>query len=523
MNRGRTRGMNTTIRGRRTGRGLRIACIAAGAGWLLLTGAFPGEAQQQAATLTLEEAIDLARRSNPTYRMTANDEADANWGVREAYASFLPSFTIGNRFSYQAKGTPRLGNLSAADFGLGATPPAYTSDYGLNANLQISGATFFNAARSKANQRAVEAQIDAAGFDLATAVTRQYLMALRARDNVVISRSALEATDEALKIAEARQQSGAATRLDVSQAQVDRGRAAVALLQAENAWDTERIRLMQQVGVVLDADIELTSTFEVFAPGWSLEDLVARALETHPQLIAAQKSESAAAAAAKAEWSQYLPTLSFFGQWSGYVRRVGDPDFLVEQARSSAENRVANCEFFNSVAAGLNGPLPGYPQSCSRFAFTEETEAAVLAANELYPFNYTSSPAYFQVSISLPIIDGFTRERRVQQARMAADDAKHQRRAQELTLRTDVTTNLLALRTAFRTVALEEQNAETAGLSLELARERYRPGAGSILELTQAQEAKARADQAHLAAVYDFHESLAALEAAVGVRLRDDR
>ncbi|MCI0436310.1 MAG: TolC family protein [Gemmatimonadetes bacterium] len=502
--------------------GLRLASAAFGFGMLLLLIATQVSAQGQ-ATLTLEEAIDLARRNNPTYRMTVNNEADADWGVREAYAAFVPSFSVGNSFSYQATGTPRLGNLSAADFGLGATPAVYGSDYRLNANLQISGATFFNAARSKANQRAVEAQIAAAGFDLATTVTRQYLAVLRARDNVTISRSALDAADEALKIAQARQQSGAATRLDLSQAQVDRGRAEVAQLQAENAYDTERVRLMQQMGIALETDVELTSTFDVFEPQWSVEELTATALETHPQLVAAKKSESAAAAAAKAEWSQYLPSISLFGQWSGYVRKVGDPGYVVDQARNSAENRVSNCQFFNSIANGINGPLPGYPQDCTKFTFTPQMEASALAANSLYPFNYTSSPAYFSLSISLPIVDGFTRERRVQTARMAADDAKHTRRAQELTLRTDVTTNLLALRTAYRTVALEEQNAETAGLSLELARERYRLGAGSILELTQAQDAKARADQAHLAAVYSFHESLAALEASVGVALRQNR
>ena len=55
---------------------------------------------------------------------------------------------------------------------------------------------------------------------------------------------------------------------------------------------------------------------------------------------------------------------------------------------------------------------------------------------------------------------------------------------------------------------------------LELQQERYRLGAGSILELTQAQAGKARADQAHLAAVYAFHENLVALENAVGRSLR---
>jgi outer membrane protein len=353
-------------------------------------------------------------------------------------------------------------------------------------------------------------------------VTRQYLAALRQRDNVELSRSALERAEEAHKLAEARHAAGAATRLEVAQAAVDRGRAEVNLVQAENNYDTERVRLMQAIGVDVAADIELTSRFEVFAPAFTIEELTDQALRRHPGLVAARKSESAASASAKAAWSTYLPSLSFFGQWSGYVRKVGDNSYVVNNARNSVQSRFNNCQFWNTVASGLSTELPGYPEDCSAHTFTAADEARVLAANDQYPFNWTSSPAYFQVSVSVPIFDGFTRERQLQQARAAADDAKHARRDQELSRRTEITTNLLALRTAYRLVQLESRNAETAGLALELAREQYRLGAGSILELTQAQENKAIADQAHLAAVYTFHESLAGLEAAVGVQLRAD-
>jgi outer membrane protein len=83
-----------------------------------------------------------------------------------------------------------------------------------------------------------------------------------------------------------------------------------------------------------------------------------------------------------------------------------------------------------------------------------------------------------------------------------------------------VATSYLALQTAYRAVSIEERNVVAAAEQLELARERYRLGAGSILELTQAQATRARADQAHLVALYSFHENLAELEAAVGRRLR---
>ena len=43
------------------------------------------------ATLSLPEAIDLARRNNPDYRATANDEWVADWRKREAYGQFIPT------------------------------------------------------------------------------------------------------------------------------------------------------------------------------------------------------------------------------------------------------------------------------------------------------------------------------------------------------------------------------------------------------------------------------------------------
>jgi outer membrane protein TolC len=46
-------------------------------------------------------------------------------------------------------------------------------------------------------------------------------------------------------------------------------------------------------------------------------------------------------------------------------------------------------------------------------------------------------------------------------------------------------------------------------------------GAASYVELQEAETLKARADRAYLSALYQFHESLAALEAAVGRPLAD--
>jgi outer membrane protein len=256
----------------------------------------------------------------------------------------------------------------------------------------------------------------------------------------------------------------------------------------------------------------------VFQPTWSIDELTGRALSQHPQLVAARATESASRANARSARLSYLPTLNLSYGWGGFTQKTLNEDFLIAGAQSSAANRIAGCERTNDLYSRLANPLP--PENCSLLAFTEADRATILSQNRLFPFDFTKSPPSFNVNISLPIFNGFSREAQLQQASAAADDAKHLRRQQELQIRTDVAASYLALQTAYRSVAIEDRHVAAAAEQLQLQQERYRLGAGSILDLTQAQAAKARADQAHLVGLYAFHENLVALEAAVGHRLR---
>jgi outer membrane protein len=485
---------------------------------ILVLGAGPGTAQEAPATLSLDEAVQLARRYSPSFRQQANDAGVADWNVRAAYGALLPSLTLRSGIDWQAGGTPRFGLFSGEDLGLSRSPDYLFSDYSINVGLTLSGGTFFRMAQERAAREATHARIEAAAYTLESDVTRQYLTALRARDAVKITERELESTDEALKLAQARVAAGAATRMDAAQAEVERGRAEVALLQAQATEQTEKLRLLQRIGVDLSQDVDLTTELTVFEPQWTLEELTRTAMQTHPQLVAARAAESSGRAAARAARMSYLPTINIGGGWSGYTRHTRSTGYLLDQAEQSAQNRMESCERTNDLYSRLADPLP--MENCARFALTDADRASVLRANDVFPFNFTKNPPSFGMSVTLPILNGFTREAQVQTAAAAAEDAKHQRREEELNRRATVATTFLALQTAYRAVAIEERNVMAAREQLELARERYRLGAGSILELTQAQATRARADQAHLVALYSFHENLAALEAAVGRTLR---
>jgi outer membrane protein len=474
-------------------------------------------AQTAPATLSLEEAIELARRYNPDYRAQLNDQGVADWQVAEAFASLLPQGTLGSRFSYTLPGTPRIiEGLDANQFGISRQPPAFNSSYSLGLGLGLSGATFFNLAQARANRSATDARVAAASYTLDADVTREYLAAMRSRDGVTVARQDLETARESKKLADARYAGGVVTQIDPAQAEVAVGRAEVLLIQAENLYEADKLRLLQRLGLSLDRDVDLTTELDVFDPTWTRDELLRTALASHPQLRSARASEDASVAAARAAKMSYLPSLFLSAGWAGSAREVGDRNAIINGERNSVENQRDNCMFSNRILALLGDPQ----EDCSRFVYTPQREAAALAANNVFPFEFTGQPASFAVGINIPIFNGLQRERQMQQARADADDAKHRRRAAELNQQTIVATahgNAMAAR---RLVDIEQRNVKAAELQLNLARDRYRLGGGQFLDLANAQQSKAQADRAYLTALYQFHESVAALEAAVGRPLR---
>ena len=480
-------------------------------------------AQPATPTLTLEEALDLARRNNPDYLAVRNDAGTADWAVREAYGALLPGASASGGLSWQDAGTQRFGIFTGEDLGIQSSTSYYSSSYNLGLNYRLSGSALLAPAREKALRRATEAGIDASRLTLETNVTARYLAVLRAQDGVTLAQRELERANENVRLAEARVQVGAAIAMEVKQAQVERGRAQVALLQAENTVRTERLRLGQTIGVPLEQDITLTTSFAVGDVPWQAAELVETALDANPQLLSARANERASETGIDMARSAYLPSLSLSAGFSGYTRQAANEGFLVAQARGQVESQRDNCQFLNAVSAGLSSPLPGRPADCSAFSLTPDQEARIRSENSVFPFDFTREPLSASLQISVPVFQGFTRERQLEEARAAAADAGYRLRSEELRIRTDVNTAYWNLTTARQSVDLEETNRSLAHEQLELARERYRLGAASFIELQDAETVTARADRAYLDAVYAFHEAIAALESAVGRPLRETR
>jgi len=499
-----------------------VARAGAGALVLLLSLAWarPGAAQEHPLpsvpqSLALQEAIDLATQNNPIYRQTENDHAPAAWGVRNAVTStFLPTFTVGGGAYYRGAGSQ---TFLSSTFSQGSA--TLSSSYSLSLDWQLSGRTLSQPGLAKAQLHATDAAITNARMTLRSTIVNQYLAVLQAQENVRIVDAQQKSADEALRLAQARYQVGQTTVLDVRQAEVKKGQADVAVLQAQQAVTVQKLTLFQQMGVAAPDDpsvVSLSDTFPVVEPTWKLDDLLQEADQHNPDLNALQARETAAKWSERAAKSAWLPTLNFSAGWSGYTQQYTDVTYAVGQDSAQAQAAYDQCNLINNSL--LN---PGAtPLSCPNATLTPAEINSIRTQNSVFPFSFTGQPFQASVSVSLPIFTAFSRPLNVSQAQAQSDDAREAVRARRLQVRTDVSNAYYALQTAYQTIGIQQTNRAAAQEQLRLATEQYRVGSGTFLNLLDAQATDQQAAFDYIRAVYDYHRAIVQLETAVGRPLR---
>jgi outer membrane protein len=470
-------------------------------------------------TLSLEEAIEIARQNNPAFQQTKNDEDVADWNVRSAYGALVPSANIGGGIAWQGSGEQRFGSLTAEQLGFGNQPSFWSSSYNLSLNYQLNGNTLMAPGQARANREATRARTLNAEASLVSQVTQLYIDVLRQADQVAVSEQQLERSRFNLRLADAQVAVGSASAIDEAQAAVAVSRSEVTLIQTRNLLLTANVRLMQTLGVDVNRQTQLTTPFALEEPLWNEEELFELGLEGNPNLHSLRASRDASRYGVRIAKSAYLPSLSFSAGLSGFSQQASSVDFQIRQAEASAQGAIQNCLFTNDLFSRLADPLP--QSDCTAFQFTDEQAQAIEDSNDVFPFSFLNQPPSASMSISIPIFQGLNRQRQVETAQATLEDSNLSLREQELALRADIAVGLATLRAAYESAVLEDSNQEVVDVQLRLARERFSVGLADFVELLNAETLKLEADRTRIAAIFAYHDALASLEAVVGTSLRD--
>jgi outer membrane protein len=426
---------------------------------LLVAGiAMPSAAQTARATLTLAEALDIAKKNNPNFLQSISGRVRASAANRTAWGQLIPSASASMGALYREGRVEYFGGQP-----FGSNVDLVQSSWGLDANMRLSYGTLTSIRQSNASLDAADADVETALYVLHSAVTAQFLLTLQTQARATLQDTLVVQQRLQLELAQARAGVGSGTSLDVKRAQVSLGTQQVAALRARNTAEVARLQLFQQLGVPMNADVSLIAELPVTAPTLAVEELLTMARQVNPVLRSVRARERVAEQGVKAARGAYTPSLN------------------------------------------LRASIGGNAQAL---------------ANEAFPTDFERNPYQISAGLSLPLFDGFAREQRLQEASVNRSDAEYAIRRTELLVVTDVTSTRVTLQAAYEAVGLQTTNAATAREALQLAEERYRVGANTFVDLTTARSEYERAETDRIDAVYEFHRAFAALEAAVGRTLR---
>lgn len=432
--------------------------------------AAPLAAQGTARTMTLalDEAIAIAKRSNPQYLESVNTQRRTALGVRTAYGSFSPSISSSVGFGWREGGVvPVEGSLT------GASADLISSSYGINLSFGYSLATILGPRQANAQLDAAEANTVSASVQLRQAVTDLYFNVVQAVRTAALQDSLVGSQRLQLSLAQARETVGSGTSLDTKRADVAVQQQVIAALSAHNVADQTKLQLFEALGTPLTGDVELTTELPVTEPVFRLDELLADARSHSPTLAANRANERSAEITKRQSQSRYIPSFGISTGLGGSTLRHTDP----------------------AIRESLNEP-------------------------NKWPFNFSRNPWNVSAGFNLTLWDGFSREQQTQGAALNLANAQQEVRRAELALNTTVTSNLKQLQLDYQTVQLRIRAAATAKEALDVAQERYRVGATAYLDLSTALDTYQNAQNQTLIAIYTYHRDFAALEAAVGRPLR---
>jgi outer membrane protein len=411
--------------------------------------------------LTRTQAEQLAIKNNPRISVGRLLALAQHQIYRQSRAAELPNFAAAVT-AVDANEGSRIGAgaLTASRLlehaGAGVTLSQLITDFGRTINLVSS---------SKLLEKAQNANALATTEDIVLATDQTFYNALQAQALLKVAQQTVTTRQSVEHQVEELAKSKLKSNLDLSFAQVNLSQAKLLQLDAQNNVDSTIAALTAILGFDKQVAYELTEeNTQAPAPPPDVDVLINTALQQRPDLQALTYDQQAAEKFRRAQRDLLLPTISALGMAGGTPVR---PDCF-------------------------GGCFPNY--------FISSWYGAV------------------GVNMSIPIFNGFLFTAQSSEANYRAKAAAESTRDLRDTVVRDVRTAWLATNTAFQRVAVAEELAKEADLSLSLAQSRYQLGLGSIVELSQAQLQQTDAAIGYVNAQYQYRLSLSTLNFEIGVQ-----
>ncbi len=321
-------------------------------------------------------------------------------------------------------------------------------------NESVSVTALRNWRSSQENVHSAELSLQDSRELVTLAVAGSYLQIIAAAARIQTAMAQIETAKTVYQQAVDRNASGVNARIDVTRSQVELQTQQQRLTSLTNDFEKRKISLARLIGLPMAQRFNLSDTIPYHdAPPSDVDDLIQHALAGRPDVQAASVQVKAAELVRKAASAEYYPSVDVSANYG---------------AIGITPTNEAHGTF--TVAGGISFPIF---RSGRIRADIDQADAALALRRAEY------------------------------------EDIKG--RAEE-----DVRTALLDSSAAAQQVKVADSNRTLAADTLTQARDRFRAGVSDTVELVQAQESVATAEQAYISALFAFNLAQVSLARAVG-------
>ena len=417
------------------------------------TPATPTSPSPTGKLLTIEDAVRIGLDNHPRIKASNERVGSQQAVLGQQMSAYYPTISMVNSYRTTQSST-NGGNDHAAD--------AFSSQ-------AIANYTLYNFGKREGNVQAARDTLDATKYDydstkqdIVLSITQAYYVYLASQALVTVRQATVKSRDQLVRQARGFYEVGTRAKIDVARAEANLYSAQADLIAAENgvkiAWVTLRNamgspRLPEQPVAVDSPEVEISM---------NLAEARTRAYDTRTELKSFDAQRRAS------------------DQLIAVARRMHLPDIIFDAAygRRHVSDQIVGGQNLNT-----------------------------------FPLQPTWS---VQLSLIIPIFDGFRTTNRVEETLHNYYNVKFQEEERRQLIALDVEQSYLRVVETQERINATESAAKAAKENLDLAQGRYAVGVGSIIEITDAETLYTDAQTTYIRTVYDYKIADAQLARAMG-------
>lgn len=413
--------------------------------------------------LDLATALTIAHDNNPTIKIAELEIERVDYSKKEALGNLLPSLSASGQYTNNIMKSVMFmpESFSAMMGGQKYMEIGYKNSYTATVSAALPLVNFSLWEQIKSKQNEIDLIIEkarASKIDMTKQVKDAYFAVLLAKNSLNVLERSINNAKETLKTTKASYEQGVVSEYDYIRAQVQVNNLNPTYISAKNGLDLAILQLKMILSLPTEQKIELKENLEDFSNRVTEINLSENTAEENSDLRQLDLNIISLQNSLRLVNSQHLPSLSAFGQYS-YLTQAEDYNF-------------ADYNWVGSAAIGLQ--------------------------------------------LNIPIFNGRTVVNKAKQIKISLQELQLQKEYLKEGVDLQIQAAINNMKAAKEQLEANKDAIKQAERGYEIAKVRYKTGAGTILELNDSELSMTQANLTYQQSLYDYLIAQTNLEKVLG-------